>query len=212
MVSSTLLTTTSLTIALHLLPTGASPSIARSTSRSRTQSPRRIFSAPFHRHFGQSKARRNHELSVQCSGSEEVRDPGEVIRKYFQCWNERRMEDAIGLFDESLSYEDTLYPGKFEGKNSLKGHLYSIAGAVPDDLAVAPYDEKGIANVGVQWHVGLDDGTALPFTRGCSMYKVDRNGRIVFGFDVPEPVAKTGNISLGILKAVSGILKLLNRK
>eukprot|EP00954_Amorphochlora_amoebiformis_P024953 1369800-Amorphochlora_amoeboformis.AAC.1 len=41
-------------------------------------------------------------------GSEEVRDPGEVIRKYFQCWNERRMEDAIGLFDESLSYEDTL--------------------------------------------------------------------------------------------------------
>jgi len=135
---------------------------------------------------------------------------------YFDRWNRREMDQAVSLFADEVEYEDTLYPGKFKGKEKLKGHLKQIADVLPenfefvlDDLAIAPPDSRGVTNVGVQWHVGLDDGTPLPFTRGCSMYKVNSEGKIIFGFDVPEPVAKTGNISLAILKAVSSILKLL---
>mmetsp|Transcript_14432 Transcript_14432/g.25952 ORF Transcript_14432/g.25952 Transcript_14432/m.25952 type:complete len:210 (+) Transcript_14432:14-643(+) len=152
------------------------------------------------------------------SSGDSASGAGDVVSKYFGYWNERKMGSAIDLFDERIQYEDTLYPGKFEGKDSLKSHLLNVAAALPDnfnfvldDLAVSPPNSEGVTNVGVQWHVGLDDGTPLPFTRGCSMYKVNSEGLIIFGFDVPEPVAKTGNISLGILKAVSGILKYLQK-
>lgn len=39
------------------------------------------------------------------------------------------------------------------------------------------------------------------------MYSFDTNGRIIRGFDVPEPVAKTGAINLAILRNSNNIIK-----
>jgi len=108
------------------------------------------------------------------------------------------------------------YPGFFEGKDELKKHLYAIGEALPadfrfniDELAVSSFDEvEGLSRIGVQWHVGLADGRKLPFTRGSSMYKVNGEGKITSGFDVPEPVLKTGDANLAILKWAGYLLDL----
>eukprot|EP00470_Lotharella_oceanica_P012544 CAMPEP_0170198810 /NCGR_PEP_ID=MMETSP0040_2-20121228/68991_1 /TAXON_ID=641309 /ORGANISM="Lotharella oceanica, Strain CCMP622" /LENGTH=233 /DNA_ID=CAMNT_0010448861 /DNA_START=307 /DNA_END=1008 /DNA_ORIENTATION=- len=145
---------------------------------------------------------------------------GEVVRKYFEYWNKRQMDDAISLFADDCIYEDTLYPGFFEGKDELKKHLYAIGEALPadfrfniDELAVSSFDEvEGLSRIGVQWHVGLADGRKLPFTRGSSMYKVNGEGKITSGFDVPEPVLKTGDANLAILKWAGIVMKVLKLK
>ena len=128
-----------------------------------------------------------------------------IVEEYFNYWNERDMESAINLFDVDCTYEDTLYPGVFAGKETLKKHLFSVADSLPLSfkfcLDVVSEDKNG--NIGVQWHVENDD-KPLPFTRGCSMYKVDMKSlKITSGFDVPEPVAKSGAFSLFILKSAS---------
>lgn len=63
----------------------------------------------------------------------------------------------------------------------------------------------GGAVVGVQWHVesvSQGKGEALPFARGCSVYRADpKTGLILSGFDVPEPAPlKPGSAGMGVLK------------
>jgi len=132
----------------------------------------------------------------------------QAVREFFQCWNERDMSKAAKLFSEDVSYEDTLYPEKFVGREQLVFHLNRVADAVPDSFRFV-VDEVSASpdRAGVQWHVELADGTQLPFTRGCSMYKFDADGRICYGFDVPEPTLKSGSASLALLSAVSKLLK-----
>ena len=114
----------------------------------------------------------------------------------------------MACFTADCEYEDTLYPKKFKGRDQLQTHLYNVAAAVPksfefriDEISC---DEKG-GNVGIQWHVE-SNGTPLPFTRGCSMYRVNREGLISYGFDVPEPTLKTGSLSLFILQLASKLI------
>jgi len=131
------------------------------------------------------------------------------IRKYFEAWNERDMATACDQFVEDCTYEDTQYAGAFTGKEALEAHLYKVADALPPTFKFV-IDEvaDGGRTVGVQWHVE-NDGQALPFTRGCSMYTVDlESGKIVSGFDVPEPAPiKPGSASLGLLSLASKLLQ-----
>ncbi|CAM9113046.1 unnamed protein product [Heterosigma akashiwo] len=133
--------------------------------------------------------------------------PGQVVRAYFDCWNERDMAGAVAKFAEDCVYEDTLYPETFTGREELRFHLLRVAAALPasfefvvDELAEDPATGK----VGVQWHVEAD-GRPLPFTRGASMYTV-RAGRISRGFDVPEPALKSGSASLALLSGAKNLI------
>lgn len=135
-------------------------------------------------------------------------DIAKTITLYFESWNKRDMTTAICLFADDCIYEDTLYPGEFRGKDSLEKHLINVANSLPtsfefkvDTLAV---DEKN-RKVGVQWHVE-SNGENLPFTRGTSMYAFNDQGLISQGFDVPEPVIKSGSFSLAVLKFARGII------
>lgn len=84
-----------------------------------------------------------------------------------------------------------------------------MADALPDsfEFVVDEMADGGDAGtVGVQWHVE-SDGKPLPFTRGSSMYKVDRRAsKISYGFDVPEPTVKSGSVSLAILTVAGKLL------
>ena len=123
------------------------------------------------------------------------------VERYFDAWNTRDMNAAVACFAEDCSYEDTQYKDAFVGKAKLKTHLLRVADCLPksfefvvDNLAVS----ADRTNVGVQWHLENGDGEALPFTRGCSYYRLDgTTGLIIEGFDVPEPaVVKTGSLEL----------------
>lgn len=93
------------------------------------------------------------------------------------------------------------------GKAALRAHLVRVADALPPSFTFV-IDEiaDGGDSVGVQWHVE-NNGQPLPFTRGCSIYKTGADGRLVYGFDVPEPaVLKPGSASLFLLGAASKII------
>lgn len=49
-----------------------------------------------------------------------------LVRQYFELWNERRMAEAVDLFTEDCSYEDTLYSGSFEGKDALRKYVHDM--------------------------------------------------------------------------------------
>jgi ketosteroid isomerase-like protein len=137
-----------------------------------------------------------------------------AVKKYFDAWNRRDMEAACAVFDDSCRYEDTQYAGAFEGKAALEAHLFRVAEALPPSFEFC-IDEvvDGGESVGVQWHVENVDadsgvGTPLPFTRGCSIYKVSpRSGKLTSGFDVPEPAPfKPGSASLTLLSIASKVI------
>eukprot|EP00613_Pedinella_sp_CCMP2098_P055662 CAMPEP_0171896252 /NCGR_PEP_ID=MMETSP0992-20121227/47473_1 /TAXON_ID=483369 /ORGANISM="non described non described, Strain CCMP2098" /LENGTH=227 /DNA_ID=CAMNT_0012524241 /DNA_START=281 /DNA_END=961 /DNA_ORIENTATION=+ len=119
-------------------------------------------------------------------GAEEEGLASAAVQRYFDAWNRRDMKEACAQFAEECAYEDTQYASSFVGKEALEAHLNRVAEALPptfqfciDDLA------DGGSVVGVQWHVE-NQGKPLPFTRGCSMYRVDpSSGLLVSGFDVP---------------------------
>lgn len=129
----------------------------------------------------------------------------DAVKNYFNFWNAREMDKAIAQFDENCTYEDTVYPGVFEGKAALQNHLYNVAEALPDSFqfvldSISEDPQSG--NVGVKWRV-QSEGKDLPFTRGCSMYVVNNKGLIQSGFDVVEPAIKSGSVSLAILQTAS---------
>ena len=129
------------------------------------------------------------------------------IRKYFDAWNRRDMETACNCFSEDCVYDDTQYQGAFQGKEALKNHLNRVADALPPSFQFCIDDvADGGDTVGVQWHVE-NNGNALPFTRGCSMYRADASGLLVSGFDVPEPAPfKPGSASLLLLGVASKLI------
>lgn len=140
-----------------------------------------------------------------------VKDKADVVLRYFDHWNERDMESATALFSNDCVYEDTLYPEKFEGQADIKFHLLRVADSLPRKFKfvvdeITPTSSKeGI--IGVQWHVENGDQGPLPFTRGSSIYKVNDDYKIYYGFDVPEPTLKSGGSSLALLQAASGIIE-----
>lgn len=124
------------------------------------------------------------------------------------------MESAIECFSENCTYDDTQYSEPFEGKESLRNHLYRVASLLPmsfefviDDMAVSSPSNNEGKKIGVQWHVE-SNGNELPFTRGCSFYKLDETSNLIeSGFDVPEPaVIKPGDSGLVLISSVSKIL------
>ena len=143
--------------------------------------------------------------------SSTIAQPSAIVESYFMYWNMRDMKNAVSLFSEDCIYEDTLYPETFQGKEEVQFHLERVANALPENFRFCVDEISNVAPdtfpavVGVQWHVEADD-KPLPFTRGSSVYKVSREGKIIKGFDVPEPAVKSGNVSLKILESASNII------
>ena len=57
-----------------------------------------------------------------------------AVKTYFELWNERRMNEAIDLFADECTYEDTLYPSIFQGKDQLRSHLINVAKSLPSSF------------------------------------------------------------------------------
>jgi ketosteroid isomerase-like protein len=120
--------------------------------------------------------------------------------QYFDAWNRRDMEAATRVFTDDVMYEDTVFPQPFAGKMNLKKHLLLCADAFPDSFTFVVDNvangAKGDDCIAVQWHVE-NNGNAMPFTQGCSMYRLANDGLIMEGTDIVEPaVLKTGGWTL----------------
>jgi hypothetical protein len=134
-----------------------------------------------------------------------------VVRRYFDAWNRRDVAYASSLFADDCVMRDLQYDEPFVGRERFKGHLTRVAECLPgtfnfvvDDLVV---DDRG---AGAVWHVE-NDGSVLPFTRGCSFYSFDvETGIIRSGFEIPERAPpKTGLLRTLASKFVAEPIRLV---
>jgi hypothetical protein len=53
------------------------------------------------------------------------------------------------------------------------------------------------------------NGTPLAFSRGCSFYRLDDGGHIVYGRDIVEPPSKPGDAGMSIMGAVFPLVRMM---
>eukprot|EP00571_Detonula_confervacea_P001798 CAMPEP_0172315910 /NCGR_PEP_ID=MMETSP1058-20130122/26660_1 /TAXON_ID=83371 /ORGANISM="Detonula confervacea, Strain CCMP 353" /LENGTH=277 /DNA_ID=CAMNT_0013030107 /DNA_START=189 /DNA_END=1019 /DNA_ORIENTATION=+ len=104
------------------------------------------------------------------------------------------MKDAAACFADKFAYDDGQYLGSISTKSDLEKLFQRGAKALPpnavmvvDHIAKCPTS----GNIGTQWHVEKEDGSLIPFTKGCSFYTVDKqSGLLTTGFKVSEMIIK----------------------
>lgn len=135
----------------------------------------------------------------------------QLVRQLWHCFNSGSFSNATALFAADAVYHDTLYSKPFEGRSQINYHLVAMESAfeaglvyVVDDLAASS------TSAGCRWHVELENGTPLPFSRGASTYKVGREGGklvLLEAWDFPEPSIKAASILLPVLSVAVKLLR-----
>lgn len=150
----------------------------------------------------------NLEPSCPASTPEECE---QLVRSLWTCFNSGAFSNATSLFGADAVYHDTLYPKPFEGRPKINKHLLAMESAFENGL-VYVVDELAASStsVGCRWHVELENGSHLPFSRGASMYKVGHeHGKLVLmeAWDFPEPSFKAASILLPVLSVAVKLLR-----
>ena len=132
-----------------------------------------------------------------------------IVEDCYAAFNQRNMAAAANCFEERfLQYQDSQYLGVMNTKMALQKHFENQAKLLPTNSQVvlkhmAVDESKG--TVGTEWYVTDQDGTAVPFTRGCSFYTINpQTGLIQSGFRVSEMIVKpNGQASDALVSLVS---------
>ena len=85
------------------------------------------------------------------------------------------MEQAVSVFTDDISYDDTAFPQAFVGKENLRQHLLKCALCFPETFAfcvdrVLPAPDA--SRIMVAWYVE-NAKEPLPFTNGLSYYEIN---------------------------------------
>jgi len=132
-----------------------------------------------------------------------------AVLEYYESVNVRDKARALAVVSESCLYEDlTLFSDGKAGREAFSIVL-DAWNKFPEDLLIM-IDEVTPADptcVGVTWHVELDGGIELPFSRGVSFYRVDEMGLITYARDIAEPTTKPGEGAVGVLKVIIQVMR-----
>lgn len=146
------------------------------------------------------------------------RSAKDVITRYYECYNEKNIDEVLKLFSEDVVYEDLIYQEPFQGKQSVAAYFTKIGNLVPKDIKFVVDDitESDERKCGVLWHVELEsekDGLVdLPFSRGCSFYVLNEQGEISFARDIVEPAIKPGESALKGINTVAPLIRKLGNR
>eukprot|EP01025_Chloroclados_australasicus_P005986 TRINITY_DN11972_c0_g1_i2.p2 TRINITY_DN11972_c0_g1~~TRINITY_DN11972_c0_g1_i2.p2 ORF type:complete len:451 (+),score=53.54 TRINITY_DN11972_c0_g1_i2:91-1353(+) len=137
----------------------------------------------------------------------------DVVINYYTAYNKRDFSKAVEYIADDCVYEDLIYEYPFEGKEAIKEYFKKVAKLVPDDLKFEIEDipEGDPRKVGVQWYTSID-GKFFPFSRGCSFYRTNDKGQIVFARDIVEPQSKPGASTLNLLNAIAPVIRILSKR
>ncbi|CAG9460418.1 unnamed protein product [Pedinophyceae sp. YPF-701] len=131
------------------------------------------------------------------------------VKAFYGAINARDIETAVSLIAPDVVYEDMVYPEAKRGGDAVSAMFREQVDAMPDDLVFVIDEITGDQgdSCGLTWHVELKGGIPFPFGRGCSFYRVDPQGRIVYGRDIVEPTSKPGASTLWLLRALTPIVR-----
>eukprot|EP01024_Parvocaulis_polyphysoides_P028269 TRINITY_DN25577_c0_g1_i1.p1 TRINITY_DN25577_c0_g1~~TRINITY_DN25577_c0_g1_i1.p1 ORF type:complete len:263 (+),score=25.81 TRINITY_DN25577_c0_g1_i1:118-789(+) len=140
-------------------------------------------------------------------------DAKDVVMKFYTAYNARNFDTVMECISEDCIYEDLIYEYPFEGTQAIKQYFEKVAKVVPDDLQfeVEFITQGDPYRVGVQWYTSID-GRFFPFSRGCSFYRVNDEGKIISARDVVEPSSKPGASTLKLLTFVAPLIRELSKK
>lgn len=128
----------------------------------------------------------------------------------YSALDKRDMATVDSILSPNVFYHDLgLYNEPFENYDALKAFFTAWAD-FPEDVSIVPDDftTSGNGSCSIVWHVEVN-GIPMPFSRGCSFYKVDESGKVVFGRDVVEFLIKTGDFTFPIMGAMMPVVRML---
>lgn len=138
----------------------------------------------------------------------------DTVLAFYDAINRRDIDGAASCIGENCRYEDLIYPEPFVGQEVVQTFFKKITSNMPDELEFVIDEITGAAGdtVGLTWHVQLraEGGRGpvpFPFGRGCSFYRVNAQGKIVYARDAVEPATKPGSAALKVLTAVTPLIK-----
>jgi hypothetical protein len=117
-----------------------------------------------------------------------------IVENLFDAFNHRDLDALMDCFEETVSYEDTMFEGGANNKKELRARFQRAMETFPpkvivDEIASCPTSGK----LGGRWHLEIDNflgtstSTTLPFSKGCSFYTTNlKSGLIQTGFRVME--------------------------
>ena len=155
------------------------------------------------------------QASMRCPALHASTTGESIVERCFDAWNRREIDDAVACFVDDFEYDDGQYLGSIEKKSDLERLLQIRAKALSaGSITVVDHLAECTAsgNIGAQWHVEKEDGTIVPYTRGCSFYTVDgSSGLIKTGFHVSEMIAKPSKqMSDMVVSSASSMLQVSN--
>ena len=143
--------------------------------------------------------------------STRCRTAKEVALAYYENYNSKRIDGILELLAEDCVYEDLVYQEPFVGRDAIAAYLRKVEAMVPSDVRFVVEDitDGDPRRVGVRWHVELEGGVVLPFSRGTSFYQLNDQGQIIFARDIVEPSIKPGSAALRGIALVAPLVRKL---
>lgn len=135
--------------------------------------------------------------------------PSDTIRQFYKCMNEKNVKLLEDYISNDCTFEDYSFPKSFNGKKEVICFLDQLIAGMGQNVEfhVGHIYEGDDLIAGVNWHLEWKN-KQVPFTRGCSLYRLTREGERltirkaqVF---VESPI-KPGDLFLILLKIVTSL-------
>eukprot|EP00210_Caulerpa_lentillifera_P008715 g8313.t1 len=132
------------------------------------------------------------------------------VIQFYEGFNSRDLDRCMESIADDCIYEDTVFSEPFIGKAQVRNYFQEVIEYVDPELKfkIDEVSADPTGTVGLLWHVEVGE-IVMPFSRGCSFYRVNNQGKIVFARDTVEPTIKPGHLALRVLTLVLPIIKKL---
>ncbi|KAK1436261.1 hypothetical protein QVD17_02040 [Tagetes erecta] len=140
------------------------------------------------------------------------RTPSDTVKQFYKCLNEKNVKQIENYLSDDCLFEDYSFPTPFTGKKEVIRFLKQLTAGMGENVEfqVSHIYESGDDLVaGVNWHLEWKN-KQVPFTRGCSLYRLTREGeRLTIRYRnaqvfVESPI-KPGDLFLVLLKIVTSL-------
>ncbi|KAI7845310.1 hypothetical protein COHA_001152 [Chlorella ohadii] len=148
--------------------------------------------------------------------SRQPRTAKQAALDFYEYYNTKQISRIVDeLIADDCEYEDLVHQEAFVGKQAIGAYFAEVERMVPADVRFCVEDitDGDPRKVGVRWHVEItgEDGQPVefPFSRGCSFYEVNEEGKIVFARDIVEPSIKPGDAALKGISLIAPLVRKL---
>eukprot|EP00891_Asterochloris_glomerata_P006569 jgi/Astpho2/6569/fgenesh1_pg.00100_%23_6_t len=133
---------------------------------------------------------------------------------FYKAYNAADVDGVMELMADNAEYHDlALFQEPHKGQAEVRAFFEKVTRTLPRDLnfAVDAISDGDPNFAGVKWHVDLN-GNEFPFSRGCSFYEVNDEGKITAARDLVEPPFKSGAAALQAIALLAPVIRKLGAR